>query len=260
MDLEVTDDLLLESYLKRDPMLHIYELGDLDPFFRPHTRWFGNRAHSGPLETLSMLYTGMETPTLLALDRGLPESLQELLVELIPHLPDRFYAHLAVGAGARFENRYRCEPLGLHLKMGLQDCTRLPTLDTAGVDHLTRDNLNEILAFYRESYPGNWFDPRMLETGQYFGVHQDGKLASVAGVHVYAPSQRVAALGNIATDPAHRDCGLGSRTVARLCGNLLESVDAIGLNVKADNLKAIRLYEQLGFEVVVQYEEWLFQR
>ena len=63
-----------------------------------------------------------------------------------------------------------------------------------------------------------------------------------------------------ATDPAHGGHGLALRCVARLCGNLLETVDAIGLNVKADNLAAIRLYERLGFEVVAQYEEWFFSR
>ena len=125
---------------------------------------------------------------------------------------------------------------------------------------VTGDDLDELSAFYRDSYPSNWFDPRMVETGQYFGLREDDKLVSVAGVHVYAPTQRVAALGNIATDPAYRGRGLAFRCVARLCGNLLESVDAIGLNVKADNLGAIRLYERLGFERVAQYEEWSFSR
>jgi len=43
-----------------------------------------------------------------------------------------------------------------------------------------------------------------------------------------------------------------------LCVRLRRTVDHIGLNVKADNAAAIRLYEGLGFEVVAEYLESSF--
>src|SRR5438093_529591 len=91
----------------------------------------------------------------------------------------------------------------------------------------------------RSSWPiavgRNWFDPRMLETGHYYGIRQDGTLLSIAGVHVYSPRYRVAALGNITTRPAARGHGLATLVTAKLCQELLRSVDEIGLNVRADN-------------------------
>ncbi len=117
-------------------------------------------------------------------------------------------------------------------------------------------HLSEALALYEHSYPGNWFDARMLETGRYYGLWDAGRLVSVAGVHVYSRRYRVAVLGNIATHPAHRGQGYATRVTARLCRTLQDEVDHIGLNVKADNIAAIHCYQRLGFETVATYAEF----
>jgi hypothetical protein len=39
--IEVDDRARLEAWLRRDPAMHLYELGDLDDFFWPRTRWYG---------------------------------------------------------------------------------------------------------------------------------------------------------------------------------------------------------------------------
>lgn len=31
----------IEGFLRGDPALHVYSIGDLDDFFWPHTTWFG---------------------------------------------------------------------------------------------------------------------------------------------------------------------------------------------------------------------------
>ena len=68
---------------------------------------------------------------------------------------------------------------------------------------------------------------------------------------------KVASLGNIATHPDFRRKGYGKKTTAQLCRSLLNSVEHIGLNVKTDNLSAIKCYEKLGFEIVAVYEEFM---
>ncbi|HUU22516.1 MAG TPA: GNAT family N-acetyltransferase, partial [Phycisphaerae bacterium] len=105
-------------------------------------------------------------------------------------------------------------------------------------------------------YPSHWFEPRMLDTKQYFGIRGADGLVSVAGVHVYSEKYKVAALGNIATHPAHRRTGCATAAIAHLCRNLLKTVEHVGLNVKADNRPAIACYQKLGFEIVGAYEEY----
>lgn len=38
--IELADRTRLRAYFGRAPALHLYELGDLDDFFWPHTRWY----------------------------------------------------------------------------------------------------------------------------------------------------------------------------------------------------------------------------
>jgi len=117
-----------------------------------------------------------------------------------------------------------------------------------------------LLAFYDESYPGHWFDPRMLESGQYRGIRDAGRWLAAAGVHVYSSAYRVAALGNVATAPAHRRRGLGRAVTAAVCQSLLATTDVIGLNVLADNAAARTCYESLGFTDVCEFDEVLLER
>jgi predicted GNAT family acetyltransferase len=96
----------------------------------------------------------------------------------------------------------------------------------------------------------------MLETGRYVGIRRDRELVCVAGVHVWSPTWRVAALGNVATLPAARGNGLATAACATLCRILLDDgIETISLNVRADNHAAIRAYEKLGFAHAADYDE-----
>lgn len=115
-----------------------------------------------------------------------------------------------------------------------------------------------MLALFEQAYPGNWFDHRMLDTGQYLGARQDGRLVAVAGVHVHSATYRVAAIGNVTTHPEVRGQGAGRACVAALCRQLGTTVDHIGLNVRADNATAVGLYRRLGFTDVTEFAEATF--
>ena len=69
-----------------------------------------------------------------------------------------------------------------------------------------------------------------------------------------SPQYRVAAIGKLATHPGHRGCGHAKRVTGALCGELLQSVDQVGLNVKVDNAAGIHCCERLGFETAAQYD------
>jgi predicted GNAT family acetyltransferase len=141
--------------------------------------------------------------------------------------------------------------------MALKNRALLKDIDISKAILLSREDLSNIVNLYKKSYPGNWFEPRMLDTQQYYGIKEQNDLVSIAGVHVYSPEYKVAALGNITTHPDFRGKGLGKVVTAKLCQSLMKQVEHIGLNVKTDNLPAISCYKKLGFEVIGSYEEYM---
>jgi GNAT superfamily N-acetyltransferase len=207
------------------------------------------------LREVALLYTGSSPPTLLALTDD-PPAMIRLLEGIESHLPAKLYAHLSPGVEAAFAKTRRLESHGAFHKMGLMDPGRIGGVDVSGVVGLSPSDADDLARFYDACYPGHWFDPRILETGFYFGLRRGGEIVSAAGVHVVSERYRVAALGNIATHPDRRGRGLATAVTARLCGALLGVADHIGLNVSASNAAAIRCYESLGFAKTAEYGEY----
>jgi ribosomal protein S18 acetylase RimI-like enzyme len=248
----------IERFLVKDVFLHIYSIGDLDNFFWPYTIWYGFKP-SGYIGAIALLYVGILPPTLLALSKE-HDVMRELLIAIQHLLPDRFYAHLSPGLEIALDATHDFKSHGEHYKMALLDKTLTSSVDCSDIDRLSMKDLTSIQVLYKESYPGNWFDPRMLETNQYFGMWEEKRLVSISGIHVYSPQYKVAALGNITTLPTHRNKGYGKRVTARLCQSLIDESIQVGLNVKTDNNSAISCYQNIGFKTVASYEEFLVQR
>ncbi len=246
---------VIEQYLRQHALIHLYELGDLDDFSWHYTTWYASK-EADRVHVLLLLYSAFDTPVLLAISEDLP-ALRDLLQSCLHLLPPRFYAHLSGDLSTLLARHYRIDSHGLHYKMALVDTSRLQGVDTSEVVPLTTADLSELQTLYRLGYPGNSFDPRMLESGHFYGIQRDGLLVSVAGVHVYSPRYKVGVVGNVTTHPDYRGKGLGTAVCAKLCQQLLPTVEHIGLNVKADNASAIASYKRLGFEVVGEYEEAL---
>lgn len=237
--------------------MNLMELGDLDDLPWPHTSWY-TLSPDGPV---ALLYAVGDVPTLLGFTRpGQAAALEELAGALLPVLPRRFLGHLTGNAAKVLESGYAVRFRSTLLRMALTEpavADRYPAGPWRPAP-LTREDLPELLDLFEQAYPGNWFDDRMLDTGQYLGARQDGQLVAVAGVHVHSAPYRVAAIGNVTTHPRVRGQGAGAACVAELCRHLRKTVDHIGLNVRADNSTAVRLYRRLGFSEVTEFTEALF--
>ena len=254
------DKIQIETFLLKHRHLNFYHLGDLDDFFWPYTTWYALQ-EGGEVKALNLFYSGIDPAVLLGIVNENFEDMAALLESSLSLLPINFYSHLSPGLEKVLELDYFIEHHGEHYKMNLIDVASLEEIDTLGVTPLITEDLDELNSLYRASYPGNWFDPRMLETGQYVGIRGDGdELVSAAGIHVYSPEYKIAAIGNITTLPEKRGQGLGTKISAGLCKQLLPTVDVIGLNVRSDNTAAIKMYEKIGFEIVGTYHEWMVTR
>ena len=249
----------IEMFLRRNVYLHIYSLGDLDDFFWQKTVWYALK-EGDVIQAIVMLYVVSAFPTLLALSED-KSVLQELLQSIFHILPGKFYSHLSPGVENVFKKQYELKSHGEHYKMALdgRNKTELYDVDCSQVIRLGSNDMEDIQQLYKDGYPGNWFDPRMLETNQYFGIRVENRLVSIAGIHVYSEQYKVAALGNIVTHSDYRGNGFGKCVTAKLCQSLSQNVDHIGLNVKVDNEMAIAMYKKLGFEVIGTYWEYMIE-
>lgn len=251
---ETSDRIVIETFLRRDALIHLYEIGDLDPFFWPKTRWFG-AWRGDELRALALRYAAPGLDALLLVERQDPEAARWLGAALVEVQDGAFHSHFSPGIGPLFEGRRpRCA--GVFSKMTLAaEAAQPPRRE--GVRRLDARDIPALRELYACAYPGNWFDPAMVATGQYFGGFEGGQLRAVAGIHVFAPKLKVAALGNITTHPNARGHGWGRAVTAAVCGSLRSAgISKIGLNVRADNAPAIACYTRLGFTHETDYEEW----
>ncbi|MEI7759285.1 MAG: GNAT family N-acetyltransferase [Thermoleophilia bacterium] len=251
---ELEDRDAIAAFLRRNARAHVYELGDLDDFDWPHTRWFG-WTHDGRLEQIALLYTAPAVPVLIAIAEQPLGAMADLLRAARDLLPAVLHAHVTTPLLDTLAERWTIDGARPHLKLALMRNDLLAG-HVVPVEILGPADLVEIETFYAAAYPGTWFVPRMLATGRYVGVRQNGRLACVAGVHVTSPTWRVAALGNVATLPELRGQGLARGACAALCLLLLaDGAETIALNVRADNTAALEAYARLGFEVATAYTE-----
>jgi hypothetical protein len=113
-----------------------------------------------------------------------------------------------------------------------------------GVDPLRRD---------AEGF--RWRTRTQIEEGRSWIWVEDGAILFKAEASAWTPS--AVQLQQVWVDPHVRRRGHGSRGLRDLCRLLLERVPAVCLFVRADNGPAIRLYETIGMEHVLDYRSVL---
>ncbi len=121
-----------------------------------------------------------------------------------------------------------------------------PPDTTNGIEKLTAADAPQMLALATLTVPGP-FAIRTRELGTFWGVKQDGKLVAMAGERLAVPGYTE--VSGVCTHPDHRGkgyAGLLSRAVAT---QIMARGETPMLHAWATNTPAIRLYEQLGFEL-----------
>jgi len=251
----IKDKKVLEVFSRRNAPLNIYQLGDLDDFYWPQTDFYGYYEED-ELRSVVMIFKEVNPNVVIALcDAADLNFLSKALELMLNILPDKIYLHITPGAEKVLEQKYSLQHEGLYMKMNLDNKQKIDSVNTNNIVQLSIENKNELSAFYEEAYPGNSYIERMLETGMFFGIRENGKLHSVAGIHVYSPQYKAAALGSITTHPNFRGKGYATKVTACLCKELLKKIEVIGLNVHSENSSAIHCYEKLGFIKIADYLE-----
>lgn len=89
------------------------------------------------------------------------------------------------------------------------------------------------------------FSHRTYELGTYLGIRRDGKLIAMAGERLKVPGYTE--VSAICTHPEHTGRGYARILTIEMMRRILDRDEIPFLHVRGDNLRAIELYERLGF-------------
>ena len=90
------------------------------------------------------------------------------------------------------------------------------------------------------------FGPRTHELGYYVGMRDEGKLVAMAGERLKVDGYTE--ISAVCTHPDHLGKGYAGKLMSEIMHGIRERGEKPFLHVRADNARAIALYEHLGFQ------------
>jgi ribosomal protein S18 acetylase RimI-like enzyme len=202
-----------------------------------------------------MLYRAFSTPVLFA--QGDPRAIATIVDEFSTE--PGVFLHVRREMLPVLERRYDIVELRHMWRMVLArrtyrsastpDVVRLSSADESAVKQLFDDGAGS-------GESPDFYFPSMLDAGVFYGLWEGDELVAVAGTHLVAPSEDVAAVGNVYTRSDRRGRGLAAQVTSAVVDELVQlRIRTIVLNVNQGNSPAIRLYERLGFSRHCDYCE-----
>jgi ribosomal protein S18 acetylase RimI-like enzyme len=240
--LRLTDKDAIRDMLQRDRRWCVYALGDLTPRMFAKCQWFA--------PDLTLVLHDYGTSILFAHGTG---SIREALEHVT------WPVHLQVQKDALDEvARYAVvsneKPM---IRMAWAGGS------TRVSDRATRLSLADVEALQRLYADGeasgespDFFYGSMVSDGVFFGVYRGAELIAAAGTHLVSRDEGAAAIGNVYVRRDRRGAGLGRMVTAAVLHELA-GINTIGLNVRHENVPAIRVYESLGFVKHCEFREAL---
>jgi ribosomal protein S18 acetylase RimI-like enzyme len=229
----LTDKNQIRALLQSDPRWCVYALGDLTPRMFEKCLWF--------TPDLTMVLHDYGTCILFAHGAGgIREALDHVSYPV--HLQVRQDALDDIATHASVSNITHMQRMALNRRASIDVDSR--------VKRLTMNDVESLKTLYRDGASSgeapDFFYDSMVADGVFFGVYEGAEMIAAAGTHLVARDEGAAAIGNVYVRRDRRGAGLG-RIVTATVMSELEDVATVGLNVRADNAAAIRVYESLGF-------------
>jgi ribosomal protein S18 acetylase RimI-like enzyme len=245
----VTDPDHIRTSLRKDPIWAAYALGDLSPESFPYCRWH----HCGG--AIALVFRRYETPILWTSGEG--SDLTAVLEEVGPE--PRLDLQVREEALPALAAQYEWFSLRTMMRMAVRREDFRPA-PWGRAQRLSMDSLPEIEGLYADGLEDgtspDYFFRSMLDEGVFFGVSEAGELVSVAGTHVLALEEGIAAVGNVYTRRDRRGCGYAARATSAVLTALFDmGVGTAVLNVNVNNGVAARVYERLGFRPHCRFRE-----
>jgi ribosomal protein S18 acetylase RimI-like enzyme len=114
----------------------------------------------------------------------------------------------------------------------------------SGIVELGPKDSTEMLELATLTKPGP-FGTRTHELGSYVGIRSEGKLVAMAGERLKVPGYTE--VSAVCTHPEHTGKGYARVLMTEIMQRIRERGETPMLHVRADNMRAIELYERLGY-------------
>lgn len=130
------------------------------------------------------------------------------------------------------------------LQMLCEDGAAPSATNNALFVQLAEPDVPEMLALTKLTKPGP-FARRTREMGDYFGIRVNGDLVAMAGERLRLPG--FTEISAVCTHPDHLGHGYATTLMTLLMERIQKRGERAFLHSRADNARAIALYERLGF-------------
>lgn len=249
MEVRVVHDADLVYWFLKDRVRYnyIYQFSNLETDQWNQVICYG-LFHGEELKEIAMISMNYGIPVLLAAGFDNEKYSTQLLRKIKKFLPPKFYAHMDKSTVEEVFAGDKINKLEEYMNMGLEDFYMLNKEQYNDAIRIGFNNIREIKRLLSAGNPEAWLDEDLVKLNENFGLYLDGNLISFAGIHAFSRQNDVAAIAHVTTHPDYRNRGFGRQVVAGLANSLKGKIRFIGLNVKTDNLAAIKCYENLGFE------------
>jgi ribosomal protein S18 acetylase RimI-like enzyme len=135
---------------------------------------------------------------------------------------------------------------GALLQMILENDARLePNRHAYDFIELGEADVPEMVELATLTKPGP-FATRTREMGTYLGIRKDGRLVAMAGERLKLPGYTE--ISAVCTHPEHLGHGYAGFLMTILAERIRERREVPILHVRAENTRAVQLYERLGFK------------
>jgi len=114
------------------------------------------------------------------------------------------------------------------------------------IENLGDKDSPEMIELTALTKPGP-FGPRTHQLGYYVGIRHDGQLVAMAGERLKVPGHTE--VSAVCTHPDHLGKGYAALLMSEVMRAIRERGETPFLHVRADNARAIAVYERLGFRI-----------